>query len=281
MTTLTTNAPDAALTTQEQDELAHHEAIIQRGIDTFVEVGNALAAIREARLYRAQFATFEAYCRERWDIGRSRAYQMISAAAVVTNVSTIVDTPAPTNEAQARPLTSLPPEQQAPAWRDAVAAAPNGRPTAADVKAVVEARRPPPPAPVRPATSPALPPALPVAPAAPATLPPSLPGLAAAPAPLASPTPMLQFAVLAALLSAASSQATRAWEEARRELMERGQFPELIIRNEQLTLAAQQLLDAPAVKMAAGFLGMAARLQLEQLDGSPIEAEIEAEEVIA
>ena len=43
----------------------------------------------------------------------------------------------PTTERQARPLAALPPEQQAPAWHEAVETAPNGRPTGAHVAATV------------------------------------------------------------------------------------------------------------------------------------------------
>jgi|GEM_PF-2245920 len=286
----------SALTTQEQDELEQHEATIEQGLQSFLTVGEALMGINARRLYRAKYSSFQDYCRDRWGIGRERAYQLMGAAEVVanlsTNLSTIVDS-APANEAQARPLTALPPDQQAAAWKEAVAAAPDGKPTAKHVQQAVEARRPAPAggggggtshasaASAKPAVPATLPPALPVPPTAPATLPPALPGLAAAPAPtplLASPTPMLQIAVLAALLSQASAQATRAWEQCQREFIDRGQFPDLVISGDQLALAAQQLIDSPAVKMAAQFLGMGAQLRLELLDDSPIAV---GEEVIA
>jgi hypothetical protein len=35
----------------------------------FVKVGLALARIRDARLYRAEFPTFEAYCQTKWHHG--------------------------------------------------------------------------------------------------------------------------------------------------------------------------------------------------------------------
>ena len=49
--------------------LAECEDVINRGLATFVEVGNALLRIRDERLYRAEFGTFEAYCRQRWQMG--------------------------------------------------------------------------------------------------------------------------------------------------------------------------------------------------------------------
>ena len=39
-------------------------------------------------------ATFEEYCKERWEMSRPRAYQLIEAAEVMSNLSTIVDIPA-------------------------------------------------------------------------------------------------------------------------------------------------------------------------------------------
>jgi hypothetical protein len=76
-----------------------------------VEVGKALLEIRDQRLYRQQHRTFEDYCRERWKWTRQRGYQLMQAASVARNLSTIVDTSAQ-NEAQARELTRLTPTQQ-------------------------------------------------------------------------------------------------------------------------------------------------------------------------
>lgn len=135
--------PNEALTTTEQQELERHEAVIARGVETFVEVGNALAAIRDARLYRQGYATFDAYCRERWEIGRQRAYQLMGAASVVGNLSTIVDTAPPSNEAQTRPLAGLSVDQQREIWQEASASAPNGKPTAAHVQQIVSAKTAP------------------------------------------------------------------------------------------------------------------------------------------
>jgi hypothetical protein len=66
----------------------------------------ALAEIRDSRLYREEFETFEGYCKDRWDFSRPMAYQLIEASAAVDAVSTTVDIQ-PINERQARPLTQL------------------------------------------------------------------------------------------------------------------------------------------------------------------------------
>ena len=60
--------------------LAECEQVIERGRQTFIEVGNALAAIRDGRLYTATHRSFEAYCRERWGMSRTHADRQIAAA---------------------------------------------------------------------------------------------------------------------------------------------------------------------------------------------------------
>lgn len=106
------------LTATETNELERCEIVIKQGLETFVEVGQALMTIRDKRLYRLQYTTFEDYCRERWGMSRPRAYEMIGAAKVVGNLSAMADIP--TSERQARPLTKLEPEVQREAWAQVV-----------------------------------------------------------------------------------------------------------------------------------------------------------------
>jgi hypothetical protein len=124
------------LTTNEVADLLRLEAVIRRGVAVFVEVGSALMEIRDKRLYRGQFPTFEEYCRDRWQLQRAYAYRLIEAAGVVANLSPMGDI-LPTNERQARPLTQLEPEAQRAAWAAAVESAPEGKVTAAHVAATV------------------------------------------------------------------------------------------------------------------------------------------------
>ena len=125
------------LTAVEVQSLEHYERIIAQGIKTFVEVGHALVIIRDERLYRGSYGTFEDYLRQRWDLSRPYAYQLIDAAGVVENVSAVADI-VPVNEAQARPLTGLAPEQQREVWQQAVETAPPSGITAKHVKETVK-----------------------------------------------------------------------------------------------------------------------------------------------
>src|SRR5665213_1880963 len=69
--------PAGALSESEQAGFAECEGILKRGLCIFYEVGFALLKIQEERLYRATHVTFEAYCRERWNMGRSYASRVI------------------------------------------------------------------------------------------------------------------------------------------------------------------------------------------------------------
>lgn len=121
----------------ESSEFSACENVIERGLKSFVEVGQALQQIREGRLYRHDFKTFEEYCDQRWDMTRRFANYQIAAAQVVQNLGTIV--PKPATESQARPLSSLPdPESQRAAWQLAQAKAGDDKITAADVEVAVQ-----------------------------------------------------------------------------------------------------------------------------------------------
>lgn len=78
----------AALTRREAVLLEGLEATIAGGMRSFVAVGEALAKVRDERLFRAAYPTFEAYARDRWGWGRTVAYRYIEAAEVQANVVT-------------------------------------------------------------------------------------------------------------------------------------------------------------------------------------------------
>jgi hypothetical protein len=92
----------------EAFNLARHEQVIERGLNTFVEVGEALSAIRDGRLYRESHTTFEAYCRERWGMSASRARQLCGASDVAKSVTMVTLT----TERQARELAKVEPAKR-------------------------------------------------------------------------------------------------------------------------------------------------------------------------
>jgi hypothetical protein len=130
---------ETELSTDESMELERCETIIERGLRTFFEVGTALLRIRELRLYRAEYATFEDYCQERWEMGRRYVNQIIAASQVRENLGAMAPKQLPENERQARPLARLEPEGQRAAWQQVLdSAAAEGRITAAHVEQVVK-----------------------------------------------------------------------------------------------------------------------------------------------
>ncbi len=125
------------------------EQVISDGLRTFVEVGRALARIRDEKLYGTEYKNFEAYCAARWDFTKGRASQLITAAGVVDTVYNCkpkIDPPA--HESHARELAKLDAKEQPKAWAEAVKTAPDGVVTAKHVASVVEARLPKPTPPI-------------------------------------------------------------------------------------------------------------------------------------
>lgn len=156
------NSMPVVLSTEEYLELEVCEGMIQRGLQTFIEVGMALMTIREKRLYRSQFPTFEAYCLARWTMHARSVNRICAAAVVVQNIRigaegkltthASVPPPAPgaqgasvlrlpSSESVARPLAGLSAQEQFEVWREAVASAPDGEPTAKHVQSIVSLRK--------------------------------------------------------------------------------------------------------------------------------------------
>src|ERR1019366_978615 len=100
------------LTPAETSDLQRLESIVRRGEKTFIEVGHALKDIRERRLYRGGYATFEAYCNERFGFGASRGRQLVAAAALATEMTetTVTRVTVPT-ERHVRALAPMVAEQ--------------------------------------------------------------------------------------------------------------------------------------------------------------------------
>lgn len=107
------------LNKEELNELERCEVVIKQGLQTFVEVGQALLTIRDKRLYRSSFRTFEEYCESKWEMSRPYADRIIGAAEVITNL-TPIGIILPKTESQARPLTQLEPELQSEAWQSVI-----------------------------------------------------------------------------------------------------------------------------------------------------------------
>ena len=115
------------LSQAETDRLQQLETVIHRGKQAFIEVGVALMEVRESRLYRSEFNTFEEYCSGKWGFNRNFANKMIVSSDLARDLGTIVPIP---NEGTAREFVSVPKEDRPAVAEEAKAiAAKQGRDT--------------------------------------------------------------------------------------------------------------------------------------------------------
>jgi hypothetical protein len=116
--------PKPALTPSQQAEFERLDKVIKSGWKTFLEVGTALTQVRDQKLYRDKYGSFEAYCRVELGFSRPYAYNLIGSAEVNEQLSSIEDIKVkPLLESQLRELISVPEKKRAEAWKKAVALA--------------------------------------------------------------------------------------------------------------------------------------------------------------
>jgi len=123
---------------RDDQRLAELEKTIARGKKTFVEVGLALAEIRDLRLYRREYSGFEEYCQNRWGWTRRYTNYVIAGAEAVRSLPGNLGTIVPT-EAAARELAKVETDQRAEVVQAIVDA---GKPVTA---AAIKRHLPPPP----------------------------------------------------------------------------------------------------------------------------------------
>lgn len=106
-------------------ELQKLEATIQEGIHTFLNVGMALARIRDNDLYtEAGYDTFEDYCSRRWGLTSNQLTARLSATDAVLPLLESGIAP-PQKQAHAQVLAKIEsPELRAIAWQEACAVIP-------------------------------------------------------------------------------------------------------------------------------------------------------------
>ena len=74
---------------EERQTFVTCKLTIEKGIQTFLDVGNALKIIREQKLYRETHATFESFMQDEFGLPRRRAYQLMEAAEVIEQIKRI------------------------------------------------------------------------------------------------------------------------------------------------------------------------------------------------
>lgn len=127
----------------ESAKLENLEIVIAAGLETTISVGLALRQIRDERLYRDEYDTFDEYMLRRWNRSKQRASQLIAYAETREELSTVVDaTDMP--ERHTRELIKADKEQ----WPEIVeevkakAESEERKPTSNDYREAVQARKP-------------------------------------------------------------------------------------------------------------------------------------------
>ena len=64
------------------------EMVISMGCRSFFDAGLAMGKIRDGRLYREDFDSFEQYCQIRWQYGRHYVNRLVAAATLFTTLVT-------------------------------------------------------------------------------------------------------------------------------------------------------------------------------------------------
>jgi hypothetical protein len=127
------------LTSSEKRRKQELEALVQAGLKEFLRVGQALAEIRNRRLYRTEFPTFEQYVRAKFGLARSSADQLIrSASTAQCLLEAGAELPPGTTEAVIRPISTLPDDAdlKSAVWEFVEAIAPECGPTSPLVERV-------------------------------------------------------------------------------------------------------------------------------------------------
>jgi len=118
-------------------KLTRLETTIANGMETFIDVGNALKQIRDEGLYRDGYQTFQEYVKERWGWDKTYAYRLIKVAEV--DAALPMGDSKPTNERQFREVAKAPADKQAAVVEAAAAKAEaeDRKPTAKDYREAV------------------------------------------------------------------------------------------------------------------------------------------------
>ena len=123
-----TKPAETGLTKEDGERLEELVAVVDRGMMSFVAVGNALAEINARHLYRiTDHDSFAEFCRDRWHITRQRAWQLMNSAGVakILDQENPATAERPASESQARVLSTIKqPTLMADVWTHSVETAP-------------------------------------------------------------------------------------------------------------------------------------------------------------
>lgn len=135
----------AVVSAEEKADFKRLDGIVRKGIQAFMEVGNALREIHDRKLWRADgYKTWAGYCRKVAGVSTPHAHRLMEGTEIAGELEKTLPhgnepgaVPLPVYEAQVRPLKKLKTaEDRAKAWTAATAKS-GGEPTMAEVQEAV------------------------------------------------------------------------------------------------------------------------------------------------
>src|SRR6476659_7184530 len=117
----------------EREEFAKRIHVVRTGASAIVESGRALTLIRDKRLYRERFPSFEKFVDFEFRMSKSYAYRLISG---FKEVESLAGTIKPSSEAVVRELKKVPRPSKQEVWNRALKI--SQHPTANVVRAAAE-----------------------------------------------------------------------------------------------------------------------------------------------
>jgi hypothetical protein len=133
--------PESALSSEQKRRLFELEAVVEKNISSFLEVGRALLLIRDERLY-CTYGTWQEYCRRRFGITQERGLALVRSTEIAQRLlegpanpdSGDALLPPDLSEDALRPLHGLERSLQCACWRLAIRI---GKPTGHTLSQIV------------------------------------------------------------------------------------------------------------------------------------------------
>lgn len=131
------NLTSIQMETLAKTRLESLEQQVKQGFKGFVQAATAMREIKESKIYKNEYGTWENYLKVRWGYSDGWWRKLQRSYSVVKNLENVTTgNVLPSSERQARELAPLEPEQQVEVWEKVTDRhGPNGI-TAAKIKAV-------------------------------------------------------------------------------------------------------------------------------------------------
>jgi len=100
------------------NEIQNQLSLLEKQVESgFSNAANALREIKESKIYKKQYGTWENYLKDRWGYSETKYYELLQGFRVNENLNSIGNSDTlPKNIGQARELSTLEPAQQVEVW---------------------------------------------------------------------------------------------------------------------------------------------------------------------